>query len=58
MSTNVHYTESLLGVEQFKSLRACMVAVGHFYFDHTHPGSGDPNPLTLLGSTQSQLGEG
>ena len=42
MSTNVHYTESLLGVEQFESLRACMVAVGHFYFDHTLPGSGDP----------------
>ena len=41
-STNVHCTESLWSSQQFQSFRACVAAVGHVDFGHSHPVSCDP----------------
>ena len=41
-SSNVHCTESLWSSQQFQSFRACVAAVGHVDFGHSHPASCDP----------------
>ena len=41
-SINVHCTESLWSSQQFQSFRACVAAVGHVDFGHSHPASCDP----------------
>ena len=41
-SINVHCTESLWSSQQFQPFRACVAAVGHADFGHSHPASCDP----------------